>query len=150
MKNIYDEIDDELMLVSSRTADLSHWADEGVQLLNSALTIGATKLKANDSGARSHNESHLNWGWRKWTDEVIARLSDRRRNLVFILLGNYSIAKKSLVNHERGYLILEAVHPSPLSASRGFLHSGIFAACNDFLLKCGTGASIGAIVAYFD
>ena len=137
LKNIYDEIDCEFSFDSNRKADLSHWAEEGVLLLNSALTIGATKLKTNGSGARSHNESHLNWGWRKWTDEVIARLSDKRWNLVFILLGNYSIAKKSLVSRECGHLVLEAAHPSPLSASRGFFHSGIFVACNDFLSKRG-------------
>jgi uracil-DNA glycosylase len=103
--------------------DLTSWAEQGVLLLNASLTV-------------RHNmaNSHANFGWQIFTDAVIKTISDKCENTVFLLWGNYARSKKILIDGKK-HLILQAPHPSPLSAHRGFFGCGHFSKANDFLIK---------------
>lgn len=108
-----------------KNGDLSFWAQQGVLLLNAVLTV------------RAHAPaSHQNKGWEKFTDEVITRLSAEKRNLVFLLWGNYAAQKSSLINPKH-HLVLLAPHPSPLSAHRGFFQCRHFSQTNTYLKSHG-------------
>jgi uracil-DNA glycosylase len=124
LKNIYKEIEADLNIKKDFTdGDLEKWAEQGVFLLNSILTVIA------------HNPaSHRNKGWESFTNEVIKTLSDKRQNLVFILWGNYAKSKKSLIDTKR-HLVLEAPHPSPFSVHTGFFGCKHFSKCNEYLKK---------------
>jgi uracil-DNA glycosylase len=100
--------------------DLTGWTAQGVFLLNTALTVKEGK-------PGSHAEM-----WRKFTDNVIERLSEYRENLVFILWGNHAISKARLIDDEKHHVVVSA-HPSPLSAYRGFFGSKVFSRTNDYL-----------------
>ncbi|MFO0743960.1 MAG: uracil-DNA glycosylase [Candidatus Paceibacterota bacterium] len=124
LKNIYKEIETDLNIKKDFTdGDLGKWAEQGVFLLNSILTVIA------------HNPaSHRNKGWESFTNEVIKTLSDKRQNLVFMLWGNYAKSKKSLIDTKR-HLVLEAPHPSPFSVHTGFFGCKHFSKCNEYLKK---------------
>lgn len=104
---------------------LDGWAEQGVLLLNSVLTVEARK-----SG------SHQGFGWERFTDRVVEVLNNEKLNLVFMLWGSYARRKASEVDKQR-HLVLEAAHPSPLSASSGFFGCGHFAAANEYLSNHG-------------
>jgi len=105
--------------------DLLSWSDQGVLLLNATLTV-----RAHAAGA------HQNHGWETFTDAVVRKLNDGRENLVFLLWGSYAQRKGAFIDRKR-HLVLEAPHPSPLSAYRGFFGCGHFTKCNDYLAAKG-------------
>jgi len=105
--------------------DLLAWSDQGVLLLNATLTVAAHRAG-----------SHQNRGWETFTDAVVRKLNDGRKNLVFLLWGSYAQRKGAIINRKR-HLVLEAPHPSPLSAYRGFFGCGHFTKCNDYLAAKG-------------
>ena len=120
--NIYKELELEYGLpFMNRNGDLSHWADQGVLMLNATLTVDAGKAG-----------SHQGRGWEIFTDAVIKKLSDRRENIVFLLWGGYARRKGAIIDRKR-HLVLECAHPSPLSAYRGFLGCGHFKKTNEYL-----------------
>ncbi|BFD24861.1 MAG: uracil-DNA glycosylase [Candidatus Parcubacteria bacterium] len=124
LKNIFKEIASDLGQPTSVSGgNLEAWAEEGVFLLNAILTVVANTPT-----------SHRDRGWEKFTDTVIQTLSDKREHLVFILWGNYARSKKSLIDASK-HLIIEAAHPSPLSAYNGFFGSRPFSRANDYLEK---------------
>ncbi|MEI7500348.1 MAG: uracil-DNA glycosylase [Bacteroidota bacterium] len=123
--NIFKEMHDDLGIEMPRHGNLERWADQGILLLNATLTV-----RENQAG------SHQNHGWETFTDEAIARLSLLRKGLVFVLWGNYAIAKKSLIDTSR-HFILTSVHPSPLSAHRGFFGCRHFSQINNLLRQNG-------------
>ena len=114
LRNIFKEYASDLGRPVPETGTLMPWAKHGVLLLNSVLTVAA-----HSAG------SHRKFGWEKFTDAVIAALSAERTGLVFLLWGNYAIGKKPLIDGAK-HTILENVHPSPLSAHRGFFGSRPF------------------------
>lgn len=122
--NIYKEIETDLGRPSSTHGDLTHWADMGVLLLNSTLTVQA-HLAA----------SHAGRGWEQFTDAVIAALS-KRKNIVYMLWGSYAQKKAALVDTTQN-LVLKSVHPSPLSAYRGFFGCKHFSQANEYLVAHG-------------
>ncbi|MDQ8037585.1 MAG: uracil-DNA glycosylase [Pedobacter sp.] len=105
--NIYKEIQSDLGIAPPRHGELTHWAEQGVLLLNSVLTVQAG-LAA----------SHQNRGWETFTDAVIRVLNEQREHLVFMLWGSYAHRKGRFID-ARKHLVLKSVHPSPLSANRG-------------------------------
>lgn len=121
--NIYKELDGEYPGggFSQRNGDLSHWAEQGVLLLNATLTVAA--------GCAG---SHQGKGWERFTDAAIAKLAGEREGLVFMLWGSYAQRKGAMIDRRR-HLVLEAPHPSPLSAFRGFFGCGHFRRCNEYL-----------------
>ena len=124
LQNIYREIESDLGRPSSTNGDLTHWAQQGVLLLNSTLTVRA-HLAA----------SHAGRGWEQFTDAVIAALATRK-NIVYMLWGSYAQKKAALVD-EKNNLVLKSVHPSPLSAYRGFLGCKHFSRANEYLVAHG-------------
>lgn len=125
LRNIFLEIENDLGLPFPKTGNLIPWAKQGALLLNATLTV-----RADSAG------SHQNKGWEKFTDAVIKLLSDKKEHLVFFLWGNYARNKKSLIDTSK-HLVLETVHPSPLSASRGFFGCRHFSSCNSWLTEKG-------------
>jgi len=123
--NIFKEIHNDLGITPNRSGNLERWASQGVLLLNAILTV-----RENEAG------SHQNKGWEKFTDAVIRELSQRKENLVFLLWGKYAQDKGANIDRTR-HLVLESVHPSPLSASRGFFGNHHFSRCNDYLTMKG-------------
>lgn len=124
LKNIYKEIESDLNIKKDFTdGDLEKWAEQGVFLLNSILTVVAHTPA-----------SHRNKGWESFTDEIIKTLSDKKDNLVFMLWGNYAKSKKSLIDTSK-HLVLEAPHPSPFSVHTGFFGCKHFSKCNQYLKK---------------
>ena len=134
--NIYKEIDSDLgsgsdnadgavPLAVKKSGCLIPWAEQGVFLLNSVLTVEQGQAAA-----------HQGRGWENFTDTVIEKLSSERENLVFMLWGSYA-QKKGAVIDSRKHLILKAPHPSPLSAHRGFMGCRHFSQANSYLLKQG-------------
>lgn len=119
--NIFKEVSDDTGVPEPADGDLSRWAEQGVLMLNSILTV--------ESGRPG---SHQNRGWEHFTDQVIARLSEQRDNLVFLLWGSYAIKKGQLIDRSR-HLVLTSVHPSPLSAYRGFFGNRHFSRANAYL-----------------
>ena len=124
--NIFKELKDDLGVSIPSHGNLESWAKQGVLLLNASLTVRAHQ-------AASHSEI----GWQKFTDTIIERLSQNKEILVFLLWGSHAIKKKSLVAPNRGHLILEAPHPSPLSSYRGFFGCKHFSKTNAFLASKG-------------
>lgn len=122
LKNIYKELEDEYGTpFLNRNGDLSHWADQGVLLLNATLTVAA-----------GNAGSHQGKGWEMFTDAVIAKLSAHRENLVFMLWGGYARRKGAIIDRRR-HLVLECAHPSPLSVYRGFFGCGHFKKADEYL-----------------
>ena len=125
LQNIFKELHNDLGIPVSKKGNLSRWAQQGVLLLNATLTV-----RAHLAG------SHQNKGWEQFTDAAISRLSKKREHLVFLLWGNYAIAKESLIDTGK-HLTLKSPHPSPLSASRGFFGYKHFSKANDYLVQNG-------------
>ena len=123
--NIYQELHDDLGCYIPDNGYLVKWAKQGVLLLNTVLTV------------RAHAAfSHRNMGWEEFTDAAIRVLNNEDRPMVFILWGRPAQMKKSMLNNPK-HLILEAPHPSPLSAYRGFFGSRPFSKTNEFLMRNG-------------
>lgn len=123
LSNMYQEIEAEFGVKCERTPDLTHWAEQGVLLLNASLTV--------QSGlANSHGE----FGWHTFTDAVIRIISRECNHVVFMLWGNNARQKRILIDTTK-HLILESPHPSPLSAHKGFFGNGHFKAANEYLGK---------------
>jgi len=120
LKRIFVELHDDLGLAVPAHGDLTHWAENGVFLLNAMLTV-----------EKNRPGSHRNIGWQNFTDAVIRRLSDQRDHLVFLLWGNFAKKKKSLIDTNR-HLVLESPHPSPL-AGNGFFGNHHFSQANEYL-----------------
>lgn len=125
LKNMYKEILSDVGGQSPTHGDLTKWSLQGVLLLNAVLTVQAHK-------ANSHSKK----GWEGFTDRIIKLLSDQRRDLVFLLWGNNAKQKGKQVNRNK-HLVLESVHPSGLSANRGFFGCKHFSKTNTYLEKCG-------------
>ena len=123
--NIFKEIDKDLGIVKPLTGNLERWASQGVLLLNATLTV-----RAHQAG------SHQRKGWEEFTDAAIKVLNLEKKNLVFFLWGAYAQKKGETID-ETKHLILKSVHPSPLSASRGFFGNKHFSKCNEYLEKNG-------------
>jgi len=121
LKNIFKEIESDLGYKPLQSGDLSRWALQGVLLLNATLTV-----RAHMAG------SHQRKGWEEFTDSAISALNRERDNLVFFLWGAYAQKKGESIDRDR-HLVLESVHPSPLSASRGFFGNRHFSKCNEYL-----------------
>lgn len=119
--NIYKELNSDLGCYIPNNGYLKKWADQGVLLLNTVLTV---------RGGCAN--SHKNVGWETFTDKIISLVNEKSDPVVFILWGNNAISKKKLITNSR-HLVLTSVHPSPLSASRGFFGSKPFSKTNDFL-----------------
>jgi len=127
LRNVLKELADDLGVRGPEHGDLSAWADHGMLLLNSALTVRAGEAR-----------SHAKLGWERFTDAVIAALSHDARPRVFVLWGNDARAKATLIDAGR-HRIVEAAHPSPLSAYRGFLGARPFSAIQGALAQLGEG-----------
>ena len=123
LQNIFKEIEGDLHRPAPATGSLRRWAEQGVLLLNSTLTVRAHQAA-----------SHAGQGWETFTDAVVCLLSDERENLVFLLWGSYAQHKGAIVDRQR-HLVLTSAHPSPLSAYRGFFGNHHFSLCNDYLIQ---------------
>lgn len=121
--NIYKELHADLGCYIPNNGYLKKWADQGVLLLNTSLTVRAGEAN-----------SHRNIGWGTFTDKIIELLNQRQNPIVFILWGNNAISKEKFITNPQHYII-KSVHPSPLSASRGFFGSRPFSKTNAFLIK---------------
>ena len=127
LKNIFKEIADDLGIVQPQCGDLTKWANEGVLLLNTTLTV------------REHQaNSHSKCGWAWFTDEVIKLISKNTNNCVFILWGGNARSKAPLIDQSK-HLVLQSAHPSPLSAYNGFFKSKCFSKANAYLKEHGKG-----------
>lgn len=126
LQNIFKEIQLDLGKPMPPTGDLTRWAEQGVLLLNATLTVRAHQAA-----------SHQRHGWEQFTDAAIRALNTERENLVFILWGGYARSKAQLIDRSR-HLVLESVHPSPLSANRGgWFGNHHFSQCNAYLREHG-------------
>ncbi|CAG7588870.1 Uracil-DNA glycosylase [Peptoniphilus tyrrelliae] len=125
LQNIYKELNSDLGIPIANTGYLKSWADEGIMLLNTTLTV------------RAHQPmSHAKIGWEIFTNAVIEKISEKKEPVVYILWGNHAKARKKFINNEN-HLIIEGVHPSPLSANKGFFGSKPFSRANEFLRERG-------------
>ena len=123
--NIYKELNRDLGKPIPLSGNLTHWAEQGVLLLNATLTVEAHRAG-----------SHQGKGWEELTDAAIQALNNQRSNIVFMLWGSYAQRKGQFIDRRR-HLVLTAVHPSPLSAYRGFIGCGHFSQANTYLLQHG-------------
>lgn len=121
LQNIYKELHDELGCYIPNNGYLKKWADQGVLLLNTVLTVQAHQAF-----------SHRDKGWEEFTDAIIKGVNTQDRPIVYLLWGSPSQRKASMLNNPK-HLVLKAPHPSPLSVYRGFWGCGHFAKCNEFL-----------------
>lgn len=125
LQNIYRELSDDLSCSIPKNGDLRPWAEQGVLLLNTVLTV------------RAHQAfSHRGIGWEEFTDATIAAIEEKEDPVVYILWGSPAQSKRKMI-HQKKRLILTAPHPSPLSAYRGFFGSKPFSKCNAYLEKEG-------------
>ena len=120
--NIKKEIEDDLAIECLSSGDLTRWADQGVLLLNTVLTV-----------RRARANSHKDKGWEKLTRKIIQLVGERKEPCVFLLWGSYAQSFAELIGSQ--HLILKAPHPSPLSAYRGFFGCKHFSKCNEFLIS---------------
>jgi len=125
LTNIFKEIKNDLSKEIPPNGSLDRWAEQGVLLLNATLTV-----RAHQAG------SHQKKGWEEFTDAVIKVLAEQKKQVVYMLWGNYAQKKASIVDPEKN-LILKSVHPSPLSAHRGFFGSAHFSQANSYLKEMG-------------
>ena len=125
LKNIYKEIEQDLGIEPKNSGDLTLWAKQGVLLINATLTVEAHKAG-----------SHQKMGWEKFTDSVIHHLANEKQGIVFLLWGSYAQKKGEFIDKTK-HLVLKSVHPSPLSAYRGFFGNNHFSKTNDYLVKQG-------------
>lgn len=127
LRNIFQEINQSLYGGEKicQESDLTRWAVQGVLLINASLTVIAKKPN-----------SHVSLGWHKLTDSIIETISREKKHVVFMLWGAFAQKKTDLIDQD-SHLVLATSHPSPLSAHRGFLGSGVFVKCNKYLQKTG-------------
>ena len=125
LRNMFKELKDDIGCEKPKDGTLTKWADQGVLMLNTVLTVRAGEAN-----------SHRNQGWEVFTDEVIRKLSAREKPVIFVLWGRPAQQKKPLIDLER-HSIIEAPHPSPLSASRGFFGSRPYSKVNELLQSRG-------------
>jgi len=125
LRNIYKEITNDIGYCKYSNGDLSPWAEQGVLLLNATLTV-----KAHAAG------SHQGKGWEEFTSSVVRLLAEKKDNIVFILWGSYAQKKCEFIDSDR-HLVLQSVHPSPLSAHRGFFGNHHFSRTNSYLEQHG-------------
>ena len=125
LRNIFKEIESDLGTKVPTSGNLDRWAEQGVLLLNSTLTVRAHAAA-----------SHAGHGWEQFTDAVVATLSELKSGVVYMLWGNYAQKKGAVVNRSRN-LVLKAAHPSPLSAYNGFFGCRHFSQANNYLLSVG-------------
>jgi uracil-DNA glycosylase len=123
--NIFKEIKSDLDIQVPASGNLERWASQGVLLLNATLTV-----RAHLAG------SHQKKGWEQFTDAAISALNSEKKNLVFFLWGAYAQKKGETIDESK-HLVLKSVHPSPLSASRGFFGNKHFSSCNEYLSSHG-------------
>ncbi len=121
--NIYKELNSDMGCYIPNNGYLKKWTDQGVLMLNTSFTVRAGEAN-----------SHRGQGWEILTDRIIEILSDEKENIVFILWGNNAISKEKLIDSSK-HLVLKSVHPSPLSASRGFFGTKPFSKANDYLVS---------------
>ena len=121
LKNIFNELHRDLQLPLPDHGCLQSWAQQGILLLNAVLTV-----------EQQQAGSHAGKGWELFTDAIVARLSDSRSGLVFMLWGAYAQKKGRLINHDK-HCVLSSAHPTPLSAHRGFLGNQHFSKANHYL-----------------
>lgn len=124
LDNIFKELEDDLHIHREKN-DLTDWAKQGVLLLNSIMSVEMDRPL-----------SHQNHGWEQFTDTIIQKLNEREKPLAFVLWGSYARSKKVLITNPK-HKIIESVHPSPLSAYRGFFGSKPFSQINQFLKGTG-------------
>lgn len=125
LRNIYKELYDDIGIPPASKGDLTPWAEQGVLLMNTVLTV-----------RRGQANSHKGMGWEIFTDEVIKKLNERETPIAFILWGANARSKKALITNPI-HGIFESAHPSPLSASSGFFGSRVFSRVNRFLVENG-------------
>lgn len=125
VRNIFKELSSDLNLPTPKSATLLGWAEQGVLLLNSVLTVQAHKPF-----------SHAGYGWERFTESIVRRLNDHTEPLVFLLWGGPAQRKAQWITNAR-HLILSSAHPSPLSAHRGFFGCRHFSKANEFLRQSG-------------
>ena len=125
LKNIFLEVQEDLKIEFPENGNLERWANQGVLLLNTILTVQEGKPN-----------SHKDIGWEKFTDAIIHKISTEKSQLVFLLWGTKAIAKKEIIDCNK-HLVLTAPHPSPLSAYRGFLGCKHFSQTNQYFRKLG-------------
>lgn len=123
LKNIFKELKDDLGYNEPKSGSLVKWAKEGVLLLNAILTVEKDKPL-----------SHKGLNWERFTDEVIKKINEREKPVVFILWGNFAKSKKRLITNPNHYVI-ESTHPSPFSARYGFFGSRPFSKANNYLIS---------------
>lgn len=123
--NMYKELAQDIGFQIPSHGYLVHWAEQGVLMLNTVLTVEQGKA-----------HSHANFGWETFTDKVIAQLNQHRENVVFLLWGSHAQKKGQFIDRKR-HCVLTAPHPSPLSAHRGFFGCRHFSKTNDYLRQCG-------------
>ena len=128
LRNMFKELASDIGCAIPKSGTLTGWAQQGVLMLNTVLTV-----------QQGQAHSHRKQGWEIFTDEVIRRLSDRDKPIVFVLWGRPAQDKKKLIDLSR-HAVIESVHPSPLSASRGFLGSRPYSATNEILEAWDEGA----------
>ncbi len=124
LRNIYKELESDLGIKTPEHGSLISWAEEGVLLLNTVLTV-----------REGEANSHAQLGWKTFTDEVIKKLGEREEPVVFILWGNQAKEKEKFIGSQ--HKVITSVHPSPLSARRGFFGSKPFSKTNTFLKEMG-------------
>ena len=125
LKNIFKEVYDDVGAPIPTSGELDRWAEQGVLLLNSVLTV------------KAHNAaSHAGRGWERFTDAVVRAIAERSEGVVYMLWGSYAQRKGAIANPQRN-LVLHAVHPSPLSSYRGFFGCKHFSKANDYLQSIG-------------
>jgi len=125
LDNIYKELQRDLGIARPDHGCLTHWARQGVLLLNAVLTV-----------EEGHAGAHQGKGWEGFTDAIVDALNREREHLVFLLWGSYAQAKGKVIDPRR-HLVLKAPHPSPLSAHRGFIGCGHFSTANAYLARHG-------------
>ena len=125
LKNIFKALKNDLPQTIVNNGDLTYWANQGVLLLNTCLTV-----------KEGVPNSHKDLGWHDFTDSIIKLISKRNDSVCFFLWGKYATNKKKLINNKK-HLILETSHPSPLSAYRGFLNCKHFSKANEYILNTG-------------
>ena len=125
LNNIYKELHNDIGIKIPNHGNLTHWAEQGVFLLNASLTVRAGEPM-----------SHSKIGWAEFTDTVIKKISDEREHVVFLLWGKFAQEKKALIDESK-HLILKAAHPSPLSAYSGFFGCRHFSKANAYLISKG-------------
>ncbi len=121
--NIFKELHDDVGVPISSSGDLTSWAEQGVLLLNAALTVRA-----------GEPNSHSKIGWHQFTDAVIKKISDEKKGIIFLLWGAFAHQKQELIDQNKHH-VLKAAHPSPYSADKGFFGCRHFSKANEFLVQ---------------